>query len=425
MIMRAILIAIAVIMATPLHAIAAGFSPQFYSGNDILFYDPRATACTSNSSVSSSGAGISSADENKNAEVILRYLTGKGMTLAQAAGFVGNMKQESGLNPAIIQGGGIADSSYTPVNEVGFGLVQWTFSTRQGPLVELATSTGRPITDINLQLDYVWQEINGGWKSTLQALAANPSVTPTEAAAIVHGNTNFGSDPRFTNAPRLGYEASADSADTVYRVRGGNAEYFYNMFRSQIQDGAGISADTTTTGGAAVSTTSSCFLGSYAATGTCPQTAPVYGEGGNGRQLRQADFEAIYGVGGPDVEPNLVSVDFLGKSVQVHKLAAACLQAVVDDINKSGISYTINQIGGYRGSGGAGMAALKDGYHYYGLAVDINWDTNPYIRGRGVSAPYDMPQQYVDIFHAHGWSWGGNWNSAKDYMHFEFNGLGP
>lgn len=100
-----ILFLVAVIsMSTPVQA----FDQQFYAGNDILYYDDRASACTPLESVTSSGTGTSSADQNKNAEAILRYLTGKGLTLAQASGFVGNMKQESGLNPAIIQGGRIA-----------------------------------------------------------------------------------------------------------------------------------------------------------------------------------------------------------------------------------------------------------------------------------------------------------------------------
>jgi hypothetical protein len=205
------------------HALA--YDEGFYSANDILYYDDRATACFADTSASSSGVGVSSADQNKNAEAILRYLTGKGLTLAQATGFVGNMKQESALNPAIIQGGAIAPPNYTPQDGKGFGLVQWTFNSRQKPLVSLASSTSRPVTDMNVQLDYVWQEVNGTWKSTLQALTASPSITPTQAAIIVHGKTNkVSGDPRFANAPTLGYEASADSANAVVDVRGGNAE---------------------------------------------------------------------------------------------------------------------------------------------------------------------------------------------------------
>ena len=410
------------ISAVPTYQVFA-YDEGFYSANDILYYDDRATACLSSPTISSSGTGTSSADQNKNAEAILRYLTEKGLTLAQATGFVGNMKQESGLNPAIIQGGATAGSNYTPKNGVGFGLVQWTFSSRQQPLVKLASQTNRPIIDMNLQMDYVWQEVNGSYKSTIQALTANSSITPTQAAIIVHGKTpKTSSDPRFASAPSLGYEASNDSASGVVDVRGGNAEYFYKMFKGKIPDGTGVSGSTTTDSGS-VSVAASCDT-SYAATGDCPVTAPIYGEGGNGKQLHQAELESLYGKGGPAVVPNLTTVDFLGHSVQVHKLAAACLQAVVNDIKKANINYEIKAIGGYREEKGGGNVAVQDGYHYYGVAVDINPDQNGFYQG-GASHPYDIPKQYVDIFHAHGWSWGGNWNSVKDYMHFEFNGLEP
>ena len=414
-----ILFLVAVIsVSTPVQA----FDQQFYAGNDILYYDDRASACTPLESVTSSGAGTSSADQNKNAEAILRYLTGKGLTLAQASGFVGNMKQESGLNPAIIQGGRIASPGYSPVNGVGFGLVQWTFTSRQRPLVNLANSTQRSITDMNVQLDYVWQEVNGAYKSTLQALTANKSITPTEAAIIVHGKTGATrGDPRFANAPSLGYEASADSASAVVNVRGGNAEYFYKMFNGKIADGNGVAGSTTTVVGASM-TTSGCGTDSYTPTGECPVTKPIYGEFGNGKQLRQAELESLYGKGGADAETNLVSVDFLGKSLRIHKKVAPCLQAVVDDIKKKNINYTIKTIGGWRIDKGGGNVAVQDGYHYYGAALDINAADNGFYQGGG-SHPHDIPQEYVDIFHAHGWSWGGNWDSVKDYMHFEFNGL--
>ncbi len=403
---------------------ALAFDEEFYSSNDILYYDDRAAACISNPTATSSGTGTSTADQNKNAEAILRNLTGKGLTLAQATGFVGNMKQESTLNPAKIEGGAIAPASYVPKDGTGFGLVQWTFTDRQGPLINLAATTSRPIIDINLQMDYVWQEVSGRWKSTIQALTAISSITPTEAAIIVHGKTKkVAGDPRFANAPSVAYEGSNDTADTIVKVRGGDAEYFYKMFKGKIPDGTGVTGGTTTND-RQVSVAGDACGANYAVTADCPVTAPIYGEGGNGKQLKQTGLESLYGKGGTAAEPNLTTIDFMGKSVQIHKLAAGCLQAVVNDIKKANINYTVKVIGGHRSVAGAGQAGLLNGYHYYGVAVDINPDQNGYYTG-GASHPYDMPKQYVDIFHAHGWSWGGNWNSAKDYMHFEFNGLTP
>lgn len=68
--------------------------------------------------------------------------------------------------------------------------------------------------------------------------------------------------------------------------------------------------------------------------------------------------------------------------------------------------------------------------HAYGLAIDINPSFNPFI-GRGVVMPrgssYDPNSPHAitknsdiyKIFKSHGWQWGGEWNSVKDYQHFE------
>lgn len=75
--------------------------------------------------------------------------------------------------------------------------------------------------------------------------------------------------------------------------------------------------------------------------------------------------------------------------------------------------------------------------HAYGQAIDINPFHNPYLRGRTVVP--ELAGAYLDRDHVRpgmiiegdavvaafadiGWSWGGNWVSAKDWMHFSANG---
>lgn len=75
-------------------------------------------------------------------------------------------------------------------------------------------------------------------------------------------------------------------------------------------------------------------------------------------------------------------------------------------------------------------------YHAYGLAIDLNPRTNPYcIPSSGYVSPanayefadreQDLPgmihhgDQVYQIFIAHGWEWGGDWNGEKDYQHFQ------
>jgi hypothetical protein len=75
--------------------------------------------------------------------------------------------------------------------------------------------------------------------------------------------------------------------------------------------------------------------------------------------------------------------------------------------------------------------------HAYGRALDIDPVENPYVDGSHVSPLKGT--RYADrsplrrgmiarddavwaAFHRVGWGWGGDWSSAKDYMHFSSNG---
>ncbi len=77
--------------------------------------------------------------------------------------------------------------------------------------------------------------------------------------------------------------------------------------------------------------------------------------------------------------------------------------------------------------------------HARGVAIDLNPFYNPYITynndgsvnispegseayaDRSVAFPYKIDENDLayKLFKEHGFSWGGNWNSVKDYQHFE------
>lgn len=77
--------------------------------------------------------------------------------------------------------------------------------------------------------------------------------------------------------------------------------------------------------------------------------------------------------------------------------------------------------------------------HAYGLAVDINPLYNPYItynRDHSINVAPAAGEEYADrsksfpykidendlccrLFKEHGFTWGGDWNSCKDYQHFQ------
>ena len=192
---------------------------DFYSAQPIMWYDPCAPdPVPPMASTAPAGAGTTPTTGplvgNSNAEKMWIYLGNKGLTAEQIAGILGNFKQESGFDPAIIQGGAIAGPGYVPVNGVGFGIAQWTFTSRQAPLVALAQSTNRPITDLSLQLDYLWQELNSTHAHALASLKG--ATTPEDAAYVFHRD----------------FEGSADSPTTVALVRGGNARMLYEQYKN-------------------------------------------------------------------------------------------------------------------------------------------------------------------------------------------------
>lgn len=76
------------------------------------------------------------------------------------------------------------------------------------------------------------------------------------------------------------------------------------------------------------------------------------------------------------------------------------------------------------------MGTEKLSNHSFGIAIDINPLQNPYIVGKKVIPPgskYDKTAKgvilensdIVKAFKKRGWDWGGNWETRKDFQHFE------
>lgn len=82
----------------------------------------------------------------------------------------------------------------------------------------------------------------------------------------------------------------------------------------------------------------------------------------------------------------------------------------------------------------SGGGSHKLSLHAYGLAVDLNPLYNPYVKkgkilpqsakpyaNRKHANPYRIDHEDLayQLFTAHGFTWGGDWKSLKDYQHFE------
>jgi hypothetical protein len=133
------------------------------------------------------GGGATVLKGNDNERKIWNFLTvTKGLSGISAAALMGNIQNESGFRPDIIEGGATAPANYVPVNNVGFGIAQWTNTSRQKPLEDLAATQNKPIIDLGVQLDYLWQELSTSYNnSVLVPLQATPQLDLRSATDVV------------------------------------------------------------------------------------------------------------------------------------------------------------------------------------------------------------------------------------------------
>lgn len=113
--------------------------------------------------------------------------------------------------------------------------------------------------------------------------------------------------------------------------------------------------------------------------------------------------------------------------IKVHKNLAATVKMIFAEIYACEEQYPINYLGGYRWS--------SKSEHTPGLAIDINYESNPYVSPSGKvitgkkfdpkNDPYSIPidGEIQKIFEKYGFIRGIYWRSGyKDYMHFSFFG---
>lgn len=123
-------------------------------------------------------------------EQIFNYLTTHGLSPIQAAGFMGNLQVESGLNPARVQNTRTpqGDSDTMKIDGLtGYGLAQWTSIDRQKNLHAAAVAAGAKDSNIGVQLDYLWSELTGGYKSsTYTPLLATNDIRQATSIVMLH-----------------------------------------------------------------------------------------------------------------------------------------------------------------------------------------------------------------------------------------------
>jgi len=117
---------------------------------------------------------------------------------------------------------------------------------------------------------------------------------------------------------------------------------------------------------------------------------------------------------------NLVTYNLFGHEVSVNQKIVPFLDSVQREVNaaNTGYAFTDVQTYNYRSKRGGGGQSL----HSWGIAIDINPQSNPYQIGNWGEPQTDIPQPIIDIFKKYGFAWGGDWPGERDPMHFEWYG---
>lgn len=128
-------------------------------------------------------------------------LTPAGLTPAGAAGLMGNLYAESGLNPVNLQNThekklGLTDAAYTAAVDAGtytnfaadgagYGLAQWTYKTRKAALLAYVRAAGWSVGDLEAQVGFLLQELAGSYKGVLSTLKNAQDVRTASDAVLL------------------------------------------------------------------------------------------------------------------------------------------------------------------------------------------------------------------------------------------------
>lgn len=89
----------------------------------------------------------------KGAAKIYKFLKGKGLSDNQVGAVMGNLQQESRLDP-----------NAKNASSGAYGIAQWLGGRKTG-LDNFAKSKGKKSSDLDVQLDYLWKEMNSSYES--------------------------------------------------------------------------------------------------------------------------------------------------------------------------------------------------------------------------------------------------------------------
>lgn len=170
-------------------------------------------------------------------EQIWFYLSQKLGNEYGAAGVMGNLYAESALNPKNLQNSyekklKMTDAEYTSAvdngsytnfvkDKAGYGLCQWTFWSRKEKLLRKAKEQGVSIGNLELQLDYLFDELETSYKGVLNTLK--------NATSVAEASKSF----------MLGFERPANQTPANQKKRAEYGDLYwikYSGTRKEIDD---------------------------------------------------------------------------------------------------------------------------------------------------------------------------------------------
>ena len=302
------------------------------------------------------------------AREIYEYLISKGFTPESACGIIGNIAQESHFNTSAING-------------EQFGLCQW-YPGRFAGLSKLARSRNKKWTDLQVQLDFIWSELEGEMSNVKAEIIGSTD--------MYHATEIFCKE----------YEKCGDYTVEVPR-RYKYAKEWYDI----LVLGKGTSSNGN----------------KQEATGKLKDIFP------NGLPQTKEEMEKyLVNVSVPITTKSGVKTT---KTVKLHIAIAEDVRKALQEAQDKG--FKVYEVQGYNWRNVAGSKTRSQ--HSYGLAVDINVTENCQMKNGKVTAgsfwnpgksEYSIPEDgvLVKAFNSIGWGWGGNFSSSKDYMHFSYTG---
>lgn len=165
------------------------------------------------------GGGGTTLAGGDNIAKAFNFFVSKGLSNEDAAAIVGNLMQESGVNP----------NAANTAGGTGGSIAQWE-GDRWTKFLQFAKSSGKPQNDLGVQLEFMWAELNGTPPASKQGgLAEMKAASGIEAKteAFEKGFERAGNpqmEKRIANAKKvLGMAKSGSSSGSPATTGGGGA----------------------------------------------------------------------------------------------------------------------------------------------------------------------------------------------------------